>query len=40
MKQEFGPIKHAPSSIAVLDFEKPLVELDKRIQEVRIRQTV
>lgn len=36
MKAEFGPIRHAPASTAVLDFEKSLVELDRRILEVRL----
>ena len=35
MKDEFGPISSAPAATAVLDFEKPLVELDRRIREVR-----
>lgn len=35
--QKFGPTTEPPSagSITVLDFEKPLVELDNRIREVR-----
>lgn len=35
MKAEFDPISSAPPTTAVLDFEKPLVELDRRIREVR-----
>jgi hypothetical protein len=35
MKAEFGPVSSAPPTTAVLDFEKPLVELDRRIREVR-----
>ena len=31
----FGPITEKPNNTAVLDFEKPLVELDNRIKEVR-----
>jgi acetyl-CoA carboxylase carboxyl transferase subunit alpha len=31
----FGPIKERAQTVTVLDFEKPLIELDKRIQEVR-----
>jgi hypothetical protein len=30
----FGPIKERAQTVTVLDFEKPLIELDKRIQEV------
>jgi hypothetical protein len=30
----FGPIKEKASNTTVLDFEKPLVELDNRIKEV------
>ena len=30
----FGPITSRPQNTAVLDFEKPLVELDNRIKEV------
>ena len=35
--QKFGPTTEAPpvGAITVLDFEKPLVELDNRIREVR-----
>ena len=33
----FGPITQKPENTAVLDFEKPLVELDNRITEVCIR---
>ena len=36
----FGPITEKAENTAVLDFEKPLVELDNRINEVRIRSTV
>lgn len=32
---KFGPINDTPGTGAVLDFEKPLVELDNRIREVR-----
>ena len=32
----FGPVKEKASNTTVLDFEKPLVELDNRIKEVRI----
>lgn len=35
MKCEFDPVSSAPPATAVLDFEKPLVELDRRIREVR-----
>lgn len=35
MKAEFDPVTSAPPTTAVLDFEKPLVELDRRIREVR-----
>ena len=31
----FGPIREKSSNTTVLDFEKPLVELDNRIKEVR-----
>lgn len=31
----FGPITEKAQNTAVLDFEKPLVELDNRIKEVR-----
>ncbi len=31
----FGPVKERASNTTVLDFEKPLVELDNRIKEVR-----
>ncbi|EFN53883.1 hypothetical protein CHLNCDRAFT_36222 [Chlorella variabilis] len=31
----FGPVKEKASNTTVLDFEKPLVELDNRIREVR-----
>lgn len=31
----FGPVKEKASNTTVLDFEKPLVELDNRIKEVR-----
>jgi acetyl-CoA carboxylase carboxyl transferase subunit alpha len=31
----FGPIREKASNTTVLDFEKPLVELDNRIKEVR-----
>jgi acetyl-CoA carboxylase carboxyl transferase subunit alpha len=34
----FGPVKEKASNTTVLDFEKPLVELDNRIKEVRGRQ--
>ena len=30
----FGPVKEKASNTTVLDFEKPLVELDNRIKEV------
>ena len=30
----FGPIKERASTVTTLDFEKPLLELDKRIKEV------
>ena len=33
----FGPVKERASNTTVLDFEKPLVELDNRIKEVRVR---
>ena len=33
----FGPVKERASNTTVLDFEKPLVELDNRIKEVRHR---
>lgn len=35
----FGPVKEKASNTTVLDFEKPLVELDNRIREVRGRTT-
>ena len=35
LKAEFDPVSSAPPTTAVLDFEKPLVELDRRIREVR-----
>lgn len=31
----FGPVRDRASSVTTLDFEKPLLELDKRIKEVR-----
>jgi hypothetical protein len=31
----FGPVREKASNTTVLDFEKPLVELDNRIKEVR-----
>jgi len=31
----FGPVKDRSKSVATLDFEKPLTELEKRIKEVR-----
>mmetsp|Transcript_31817 Transcript_31817/g.70685 ORF Transcript_31817/g.70685 Transcript_31817/m.70685 type:complete len:500 (-) Transcript_31817:1816-3315(-) len=31
----FGPVKDRAQSVTTLDFEKPLLELDKRIKEVR-----
>jgi len=31
----FGPVRERASNTTVLDFEKPLVELDNRIKEVR-----
>jgi hypothetical protein len=37
MKAEFDPMHSAPAATAVLDFEKPLVELDRRIREVGCR---
>lgn len=36
----FGPIRQAPQNAHVLDFEKPLVELDNRIKEVSTLQAV
>jgi acetyl-CoA carboxylase carboxyl transferase subunit alpha len=33
----FGPVKAKTQSPTVLDFEKPLLELDKRIKEVHCR---
>jgi acetyl-CoA carboxylase carboxyl transferase subunit alpha len=30
----FGPVKEKASNTTILDFEKPLVELDNRIKEV------
>ena len=36
----FGPIRQAPANAHVLDFEKPLVELDNRIKEVSTQQAV
>ncbi len=30
----FGPIKERAQTVTTLDFEKPLLELDKRIEEV------
>lgn len=35
----FGPVREKASNTTVLDFEKPLVELDNRIKEVRILDT-
>ena len=32
----FGPIKERAQTVTTLDFEKPLLELDKRIKEVRL----
>lgn len=32
---KFGPIQDRAKNVTVLDFEKPLVELDNRINEVR-----
>ena len=32
---KFGPVQKKSENLAVLDFEKPLVELDMRILEVR-----
>jgi acetyl-CoA carboxylase carboxyl transferase subunit alpha len=38
MLSRFGPVReNKAQSTAVLDFEKPLLELDKRIREVRGR---
>ena len=34
MLSRFGPIAEKAENTAVLDFEKPLVELDNRIKEV------
>jgi acetyl-CoA carboxylase carboxyl transferase subunit alpha len=31
----FGPVKEKASTTTTLEFEKPLLELDKRIKEVR-----
>lgn len=31
----FGPVKERAQAVTTLDFEKPLLELDKRIKEVR-----
>lgn len=36
----FGPIRDRAETVTTLDFEKPLVELDKRIMEVRLFTTV
>lgn len=33
----FGPLKEKPEAPATLDFEKPLLELDKRIKEVLVQ---
>jgi len=33
--KKFGPLREKASNVTVLDFEKPLVELDQRINEVR-----
>jgi hypothetical protein len=32
----FGPIKTQPPTVSTLEFEKPLLELDKRIREVEL----
>lgn len=32
----FGPVREKASNTTVLDFEKPLVELDNRIKEVSV----
>ena len=32
--RRFGPMTEKPQNTTVLDFEKPLVELDNRIREV------
>lgn len=34
MLSRFGPVAEKAENTAVLDFEKPLVELDNRIKEV------
>ena len=33
----FGPVKEKAAMVTTLEFEKPLLELDKRIKEVRMR---
>lgn len=35
LKDEFGPLKGRAKKVAILDFERPLIELDKKIAEVR-----
>lgn len=35
----FGPVRDKAQNTTTLDFEKPLVELDKRIKEVRLEET-
>jgi hypothetical protein len=35
LARRFGPVKEKAANTTVLDFEKPLVELDNRIKEVR-----
>jgi hypothetical protein len=39
MLSRFGPIAEKAENTAVLDFEKPLVELDNRIKEVSTLQS-
>ena len=34
---KFGPVTERADNTTVLDFERPLAELDSRIREVRLR---
>lgn len=35
-RKDFDPIYKSPAATAVLDFEKPLMDLDARINEVHV----
>lgn len=38
--RRFGPMTERPQNTTILDFEKPLVELDNRIREVELNSAV